>query len=43
MEDRQGLAEAYKLDNGVYTAGDTLYVRSAEHLWAFGEKQPPKR
>jgi glycine/serine hydroxymethyltransferase len=24
-------------------AGDTLYVRSAEHLWAFGEKQPPKR
>ena len=24
-------------------AGDTLYVRTAGHLWAFGEKQPTKR
>jgi len=23
-------------------AGDALYVRSAAHLWAFGEKQPAR-
>ena len=36
MEDRQGLAEAYKLDTGVFPAGNTLYVagtNSLRHVW----------
>ncbi len=36
MEDRQGLADAYKLDSGSYVAGDTLYVagsKSARDWW----------
>ena len=32
MEDRQGLAEAYKLDSGVFPAGDTLYVAGTKSL-----------
>ena len=32
MEDRQGLQEAYKLDSGVFPAGDTLYVAGTKSL-----------
>ena len=32
MEDRKGLKEAYDLDSGVYTAGDTLYVAGTKSL-----------
>ena len=32
MEDRQGLQEAYELDNGVYAAGDTLYIAGTKNL-----------
>ncbi len=32
MEARQGLKEAYAPDNGVYTAGDTLYVAGTKSL-----------
>ena len=36
MENRQGLAEAYKLDSGTYVAGDSLYLagsKSARDWW----------
>ena len=36
MENRQGLAEAYKIDSGTYVAGDSLYLagtKSARDVW----------
>ena len=36
MENRQGLAEAYKLDSGTYVAGDSLFLagtKSARDVW----------
>ena len=45
--DTLDVAAVNKLGESVRTtpaiAGDTLYVRTAGHLWAFGEKQPTKR
>ena len=32
MEDRQGLREAYELDNGVYAAGDTLCIAGTKNM-----------
>ena len=36
MENRQGLAEAYKIDTGTYVAGDSLFIagtNSARDVW----------
>ena len=36
MENRQGLAQAYKIDSGTYVAGDSLYLagtKSARDVW----------
>ena len=43
MEDREGLKAAYALDNGVYTAGDTLYVAGTKSFRCLGRPQDPLR